>query len=254
MDALPVQDVRCEAPHGGLAQFPLADGLPYPLLAEGGHLRKRPAGLLPLLLLLQVDDDLPAEELAVDLRVEVVRHLPEEGALRERLNLAHRHQLLLGEGDLEALVVVGHGLASLLAELPSEHLRHLLCRPAVHLAGDDVAHGVEDDVGVLLAVVADELRLVLSSEHHGHLVASRRRDERVQSLDDDRRGLVQEDGALEVAAAVDELEERSEDECHRRAVGRLVARVVAHADDLRLLPVADVQREVIPGEHPVEGR
>ena len=61
-------------------------------------------------------------------------------------------------------------------------------------------------VGILLAVVPYELALVLGSEDYGHLVASCRGNEVVQTFDEDGRKLVQKDPAGTLPFVVDELE------------------------------------------------
>ena len=93
-------------------------------------------------------------------------------------------------GRVGRLGVRTGGLALLLAELLSEGLAQVFGCLAVDLAREDVADGVEDDIGLLLRLVSNELALVLGSEDYGHLVASRRGNEVVQTFYEDGRKLV----------------------------------------------------------------
>ena len=52
---------------------------------------------------------------------------------------------------------------------------------------------------------------------------------------------------------VDELEYPRREQRQRRSVDGLAVRVVADAEELRVVGVVKVEPEVVPGEHPVEG-
>ena len=64
------------------------------------------------------------------------------------------------------------------------------------LSGEDVAHGVLDHGGLLVAVVALELRVVLEAETNGHLVRTGRGDQVVESAKVYRRQFVDDNGRL----------------------------------------------------------
>ena len=225
---LPVHDATLNLlPDNLLAQT--AYVVLYVRVTEVRHHRQR----LPLLLLLavsvHVDLYLSAEELASDLRVVIVRHLSEEYSLGECLDAGYGHYVLLMEGGVGGVRVGAGGLALLLAELLAEGLAQLLGGLAVDLTCEDVADGVEDDVGLLLGVVPHQLALVLCPEDDGYLVASGRGYEVVKSLDEDGGQLVEQHAARPLALVVDELEHPRGVERERRSVDGLIVGVVAHA-------------------------
>lgn len=103
-----------------------------------------------------VDDDLGVEDLLFDAFVEVVRHGTHEHALREveifeagiRLS-----SLRVGRGGE---VVVAQRVGGPQLHDPAEALAQRLGRISQNLTCEDVAHGILDDLGLLLAVVAFE--------------------------------------------------------------------------------------------------
>ena len=132
-------------------------------IAERGYFRDRnvrsrlPGELLP------VDDDLGMEDLLFDAFVEIVRHGTHEHALREVGNLRGGNQaveLRIGRGGE---VVVAQRVGGPQLHDPAEALAQRLGRISQNLTCEDVAHGILDDLGFLLAVVAFELREVLKA-------------------------------------------------------------------------------------------
>ena len=65
------------------------------------------------------------------------------------------------------------------------------------LPGEDISDGIHHDFGLLVAVVAYQLGEILKSQKHGHLVASRRRNQVVQALEIDGRQLVDDNRGFE---------------------------------------------------------
>lgn len=130
--------------------------------------------------LLPVDDDLGMEDLLFDAFVEVVRHGTHEHALREVGDLRGGNQaveLHIGRGGE---VVVAQRVGGSQLHDPAEALAQRLGRISQNLTCEDVAHGILDDLGFLLAVVAFELREVLKAQAYGHLVRTGRGDQVVQ--------------------------------------------------------------------------
>ena len=110
------------------------------------------------------------------------------------------------EGDRDRFRVDVLRLALLFTELLAKGFVQVLGRLAVYLATEDIAHGVEDDVRLLLGVVPDELGLVLSPDDNSHLVRPGGRDEVIQPLNKYSGQLIQQDATLSFSLVVDELE------------------------------------------------
>ena len=118
--------------------------------------------------------------LSGDAFVEVVRHSTHEHALREVGDLRGGNQtveLHIGRGGE---VVVAQRVGGPQLHDPAEALAQRLGRISQNLTCEDVAHGTLDDLGLLLAVVAFELREVLKAQAYGHLVRTGRGDQVVQ--------------------------------------------------------------------------
>ena len=173
-------------------------------IAERGYFRDRnvrsrlPGELLP------VDDDLGVEDFLFDAFVEIVRHGTHEHALREVGDLRGGNQaveLRIGRGGE---VVVAQRVGGSQLHDPAEALAQRLGRISQNLTCEDVAHGILDDLGLLLAVVAFELREVLKAQAYGHLVRAGRGDQVVQPPEIDRGQLVDDDRRLEFSFLVDE--------------------------------------------------
>lgn len=149
------------------------------------------------------------------------------------------------EGGVGGVRVGAGGLALLLAELLAEGLAQLLGGLAVDLTCEDVADGVEDDVGLLLGVVPHQLALVLCPEDDGYLVASGRGYEVVKSLDEDGGQLVEQHAARPLALVVDELEHPRGVERERSSVDGLVAdRLVELSRNIAPLGRPDAAKEI----------
>ena len=168
-------------------------------IPEVGDDRYLPVGLFLFGDFPGIDHNLAMENLLLDFLSEVVRHRTDEHALRQRGNLARRDKAvhLGGDGGGHVVTVDGDGLPFLeyLAEAFGERLGGL----AHDLPGEDVADGVDDDLRLLVGIVADELREVLKAQQHGHLVAARGGDKVVQPLDEHGGQLVDDDGAFQSA-------------------------------------------------------
>lgn len=223
-------------------------------IAERGYFRDRnvrrrlPGELLP------VDDDLGVEDFLFDAFVEVVRHGTHEHALREVGDLRGGNQaveLHIGRGGE---VVVAQRVGGPQLHDPAEALAQRLGRISQNLTCEDVAHGTLDDLGLLLAVVAFELREVLKAQAYGHLVRTGRGDQVVQPPEIDRGQLVDDDRRLGFSLLVDEPRDARIIETQRCRVDVLPVGIVAHAQDLRVFGVVDVQRKVVARHRPVELR
>lgn len=117
------------------------------------------------------------EDLLLDAFVEIVRHGTHEHALREVGDLRGGNQaveLRIGRGGE---VVVAQRVGGPQLHDPAEALAQRLGRISQNLTCEDVAHGILDDLGFLLAVVAFELREVLKAQAYGHLVRAGRGDQ-----------------------------------------------------------------------------
>ena len=198
-------------------------------IAERGYFRDRnvrsrlPGELLP------VDDDLGVEDLLLDAFVEIVRHGTHEHALREVGDLRGGNQaveLRVGRGGE---VVVAQRVGGPQLHDPAEALAQRLGRISQNLTCEDVAHGILDDLGLLLAVVAFELREVLKAQAYGHLVRTGRGDQVVQPPEIDRGELVDDDRRLEFALLVDEPHDARIIEAQRCRVDVLPVGIVAPA-------------------------
>ena len=116
---------------------------------------------------------------------------------------------------------------------------------AFDCTSEDVANGVEDDVGLIFVVVAYELGFVLSSYYNGNSVLAAGVDKIVKSLEIDGWEFVDKNAAFLFPRNVDEFEELG---CEQRKCGAVYALafgIIAYADDFRLLGVVDVEGEVI---------
>ena len=197
-----------------------------------------------------VDDDLGMEDFLPDAFVEVVGDRADEHALCKVGNLRGRDQALQLRIGRSRHVVVRHRMR--LAQLHdlAETLRERACRVAHDLPREDIAYGVDDDLRLLLPVVAFQLRKVLKAQADGDLVRAGRGDEVVQPPDIDRRQLVDDERRLEFPFLVDKPDKTRIIEPQRCTVDALTVGIVAHAENFRLFGVIDVQRKVIARKHP----
>ena len=76
----------------------------------------------------------------------------------------------------------------------AEAIRQGAGRIAHDLSREDIAHGIDDDLRLLLPVVALQLREILNAQTDGDLVRAGRGDQVVQPPDVDRRQLVNDKG------------------------------------------------------------
>ena len=95
------------------------------------------------------------------------------------------------------LVVAVDSYALPLLQDFAETLGERLRRFPDDLPGEDISDGIHHDFGLLVAVVAYQLGEILKSQKHGHLVASRRRNQVVQALEIDGRQLVDDNRGFE---------------------------------------------------------
>ena len=189
----------------------------------------------------------------MDLLRKCVGYISAEGALRKGL-------YPVGRKDIAELVrvcdVVIRRAFLIRAHLPfhlPEGFAEAFCRVALYGTGKHVSHGVEDDIRFLLVVVLHKLALVLGADDNGHLVLARGIDKVVQALEVNRGQLVDENGRVLPAGDIDDLEQLAHQHGQRGAIDRLAPGIVAYADNLGLLRVIDVQREIVPGKRPVQG-
>ena len=101
---------------------------------------------------------------------------------------------------------------------------------------------------------AVELREVLKAQAYGHLVRAGRGDQVVQPPEIDRGQHVDDDRRLGFSLLVDEPHDARIIETQRCRVDVLPVGIVAHAQDLRVFGVVDVQRKVVARHRPVELR
>ena len=201
-----------------------------------------------------IDDDLGVENLLLDLLAEVVRDGTGEHALREVADLGSRDErvelrtvrggLLFGRD--------GEGFAAL--DVLAEAFGEDAGRIAHDLTAEDVADRILDDLGLLLSVVAFELREVLETQTYGDLVRTGRSDQVVQASEVNGGKLVDDDGRLELALLIDETHDAGVVQPQGGSVDALAVGIVADAEDLRLGGIVDVECEVFAGHDPVQLR
>nr|GFD33305.1 hypothetical protein [Tanacetum cinerariifolium] len=168
------------------------------------------------------------EHLLVDFLAEVVGHRAHEVALREVGNGAGRnHAVHLGG---EAGAGFAHVDAQTLALLQNlaKPLAQPLAAVARYLPAEHIAHGVLNDFGLFLAVVALQLREILEAQAGAHLVAPRRGNEVIQPLKVDGGQLVDDDGGFALALLVHQLHQPGVVEAQRGPIDGLAVGVVAH--------------------------
>lgn len=139
---------------------------------------------------LGIDHNLTMENLLLNALAEIVGDGSHEHALRERGNLARRNQALHLRIDGCGLVLAVDGDALPLLQNFAETFGKGLGSLAHDLPGKDVADGVHDHGGLLVAVVTLELGEVLKTEQGGNLVASGGGNQVVQPLEINRGQLV----------------------------------------------------------------
>ena len=112
-----------------------------------------------------------------------------------RKNIVAREEIFDG-GMSESICVLMDVDLSFLQDF-AETLGERLRRFPDDLPGEDISDGIHHDFGLLVAVVAYQLGEILKSQKHGHLVASRRRNQVVQALEIDGRQLVDDNRGFE---------------------------------------------------------
>lgn len=114
----------------------------------------------------------------------------------QRGNLRWRDERIHLRVDGCGLVVAVDSYALPLLQDFAETLGERLRRSPT-TCGEDISDGIHHDFGLLVAVVAYQLGEILKSQKHGHLVASRRRNQVVQALEIDGRQLVDDNRGFE---------------------------------------------------------
>lgn len=254
-----LQLVGDNLPHFGTdAVVVLLNHLLHAVVAVGiGKVRDDGNRLVSLFLtldLLGIHHNLAMENLLLDALAEVVGDRPDEHALRERGNLARRDKALHLRIDGSGLVLTVDGDALPPLQDFTETFGQGLGGLAHNLTGKDVADGVHDHGGLLVAVVTLELREVLKAQQGGNLVAPGGGNQVVQSLEVNRGQLVDDNGGFEPALLVDELDDARVVQSQRRPVDVLAVGIVADTENLRLVGVVDVECELTVGHDPVELR
>ena len=254
-----LQLVGDNLPHFGTdAVVVLLNHLLHAVVAAGigkvGDDGNRLVSLFLTLDLLGIDHNLAMENLLFDALVVVVGDGSHEHALRERGNLARRDKALHLRVNGGGLVLAVNGDALPPLENLAETLGKGLGGLAHDLTGKDVADGVHDHGGLLVAVVTLELGKVLKTQQGGNLVASGGGNQVVQPLEVNRGQLVDDDGGLQPALPVDELYDARVVQPQRRPVDILAVGIVADTENLRLVGIVDVERELTVGHDPVELR
>lgn len=95
------------------------------------------------------------------------------------------------------------------------------------------------------------MRQLLEAERHGHLVAPCRADKAVYLVEVQRGQLVHDDAHRDVPLGVHTGYQAVQHEGVERADDLFFLRVVGNDKIARMLPVGNLQVEVVPGEHPV---
>ena len=85
----------------------------------------------------------------------------------------------------------------------AEALRQGAGRVAHDLPGEDIADCIDDDLRLLLPVVALQLREILNAQADGNLVRTGRSDQVIQSPDVDRRKLVDDERRFQFPLFID---------------------------------------------------
>lgn len=133
------------------------------LVREVGNDGYRLVGFLLAFHLLGIHDNLTVENLLLDTLVEGISHGADEHSLRQRGNLRGRDKRIhLGIYGCGLVVAVDRDALPPLQNL-SETLGERLGRLSDDLPGEDIADGVHHDFGLLVAIVAHQLREVLKA-------------------------------------------------------------------------------------------
>ena len=150
------------------------------------------------------------------------------------------------------LPVNGDGLP--LLEYLSETLRQVLGCFAYHLAAEDVTDRILDYLRLLVTVVTGQLREVLKAETDRNLVASGGGYQVVYTTKINGRKLVNDDGTLQLSLLVHQLHDTGIVESQCRRIDVLAVGIVAHAKDLRVFRIVQIQSEIIACHDPVKLR
>ena len=135
--------------------------------------------------------------------IEIVGHSPDEHALREVGDLRGRNQRFqLRIGRSRNVLVRDRMRLAHLHDL-AEALRQGAGRVAHDLPGEDIADCIDDDLRLLLPVVALQLREILNAQADGNLVRTGRSDQVIQSPDVDRRKLVDDERRFQFPLFID---------------------------------------------------
>ena len=184
------------------------------------------------------------KDFLLDALVEVVGHRAHEHALRQRGNLARGYQALHLRVDGGGLVLPVDGDALPLLQDFAETLGKRFGGLTNDLTRKDVSHRVHHDRRFFVPIIAFQLRKVLKAEADRHLVASGSGDKIIQSLEVNRRQLVDDYRRLQLALLVNELDNSGIVQTQRRAVDVLTVGIIADAENLRLIRVVNIQRKL----------
>lgn len=188
-----------------------------------------------------VHHNLGMENFLVNLLAEVVRHRTDKGTLREVGNLGCRNERIkLGiDRRRYVLTVDGNGLP--LLEHLAEALGKRLCRFSHHLAAENVAYRILDDLGLFFTIVPVKLTEILKAQQDSHLVASGGGYQVIQPAEVDGGKLVDDDRTLQLTLLVDELDDAGIVQPQGCGIDVLAVRVVAHTENLGFLRIVDIQ-------------
>ena len=154
-----------------------------------------------------IHNDFSMEYFLVYLFTKIVGNGSDKCALGQVGNLGSRDERvkLCADGSGYILAVDGNGLPLLehFAETFGKRLRGF----SNHLAAENIAYRILDDLRLFFTVIAVQLAKILKAETDRHLVASGGSDEVVQSTEIDGRQLVYDDSALKLSFLVDKFDD-----------------------------------------------
>ena len=103
-----------------------------------------------------------------------------------------------------------------------------------------------------MIIIPHQLRLVLSAQDCGYLIGTGCVYKMPQSLEIDSRQLIDQNSTMAFAGSVYHLEQLSHQHCQCSSIDRLPLRIIAHADDFRVVRIIYLKREIIPRKSPVQ--
>lgn len=136
------------------------------------------------------------ENLLLDTLGEVIGNGADKHTLRQSADFARRYHAIHLGGYGGGLVIAVDAYTLTFLQYFAETLGQGFSGFSDNLAGEYIAHGVDDYFGFLVGIVTDELGEVLKAQEHGNFVATGGGDEVVQPFDKDGGQLVDDDGTL----------------------------------------------------------